>query len=94
MISCILLTAGLSNRFRSPKALARLGQDTVIEHLQKTLINTQISDIVIVLGAEAETIKPFLLNHKKIRFVYNKNFNFGQTSSFKTGLTGILSQSE
>ena len=56
MISCLLLTAGLSSRFHSPKALARLGEDTVIEHLQKTLINTQLSEIVVVLGAEFETL--------------------------------------
>ena len=94
MISCILLTAGLNSRFHSPKALARLGQDTVIEHLQKDLINTQLFEIVIVLGSEAHTIKPFLLNHKKIHFVYNKDYNLGQTSSFKIGLTRISSQSQ
>lgn len=86
MISCIVLAAGLSRRFLSPKALAEFQGQTIIEHTQKMLIETALDEIVIVLGHEQERIKPHLLNHKKIKFVYNKNFNFGQTSSFQSGL--------
>lgn len=89
MITCILLSAGLSQRFGSPKALAKRNTETVIEHLQKLLIKSQVNEIIIVLGAHAEQIKPHILKHNKVRFVYNKNYNFGQTSSFKAGLECI-----
>jgi len=86
MLSCILLTAGLNERFGSPKALAKINEGIVIEHLQGTLLATPIDEIIIVLGAHATEIKPFLLNHKRVKVVYNKDYNFGQTSSFKVGL--------
>ncbi len=86
MISCIVLAAGLSQRFLSPKALAEFNGRTIIEHVQEMLVETALNEIVIVLGHEQERIKHHLFNHKKIKSVYNKNFNFGQTSSFQTGL--------
>ena len=88
MFTCILLTAGLSRRFGSPKALAILERETVIERLQNLLLTTQIDEIVIVLGAQAECIKPYLLKHNKVKFVYHKDYNLGQTSSFKAGMLG------
>ena len=97
MISCLLLSAGFSSRFGSPKALAQINGQTLIEHLQELLLATQLHEIIIVLGHGAEQIKPFLFKHTKIKVVYNKDYKFGQTSSFKCGLkevtalsTGIL----
>ena len=94
MISCIILSAGFSSRFGSPKSLAKINGETVIEHLQKSLLKTQVGEIIVVLGYEAEKIKPYLLNHTKVRFVYNKDYNLGQTSSFKVGLKAISPEAE
>ena len=89
MISGILLSAGLSSRFGSPKALAVLNGIRVIEHIQNTLNHSLVSEVVIVLGSHANEIQPFVLKHKKVKYVYNKNYNLGQTSSFKIGLENI-----
>jgi len=86
MISCILLSAGQSLRFGSPKALASINKKTVIEHLLNALLETTVDEIIVVLGADQERIKPFLLKHKKIIVVYNKDYKMGQTTSFQTGL--------
>ncbi len=86
MISCILLAAGLSSRFGSPKALSSLQGKPIIERIQRVIIDSHVSELIVVLGAFAEEIKPFLLKHKKINVVYNKDFHLGQTSSFKSGL--------
>ena len=92
MISCLLLSAGFSSRFSSPKALARLNGQTLIEHLQKLLLSTQLHEIIIVLGHGAEHIKPFLFKHKRTKVVYNKDYKFGQTSSFKCGFKNVAAQ--
>lgn len=93
MISCLLLSAGFSSRFGFPKALARLNNGQIlIEHLQELLLATQLHEIIIVLGHDAEQIKPFLFKHKKIKVVYNKDYKFGQTSSFKCGLKEVAAQ--
>ena len=87
MISALLLTAGFSERFGSPKALAPLTSSTcVIEHLQKALLDSPVDDIVIVLGADAQKIKPRILKNKRIRSVINADYHLGQTSSFQKGL--------
>lgn len=93
MISCILLSAGLSSRFGSPKALALLGEISIIEHLQNILISANIFEIIIVLGASSDKIKPRLLDHKKIICVHNKDYHLGQTSSFKMGLKNVSQKS-
>ncbi len=95
MISCILLSAGLSKRFCSPKALAQISENlSVIEQIQHTLISSSLDEVILVLGAHSQRIIPQLLNHKRIRSVYNKNHNFGQTSSFKVGLENVHVQAK
>ena len=91
MISCVILSAGRSSRFGSPKALARINGETVIERHQKTLLKTRIKEIVIVLGAYAEEIEPFVFNSERINTIFNKNYKSGQTSSFKAGLEKVSS---
>jgi molybdenum cofactor cytidylyltransferase len=85
MVTCILLSAGLSERFGSPKALANLLGTTVIEHVQTTLLQSSCDKIIVVLGAHARQIQPSIFIHSRIRVVYNKNYNFGQTSSVQAG---------
>ena len=87
MISCVLLSAGESERFGSPKALARTSRRTAIEDLQNTLLSSIADEIIVVLGAYFDVLKPHVFNHKKVRIVYNKDYKLGQTSSFQAGLS-------
>ena len=93
MMSCILLSAGLSSRFGSHKALARLEKIPLIEHLQKMLISSKVSEIVVVLGASFEEIEPHIFKHEKIVCVRNPDYRLGQISSFKTGLKNVSANS-
>ena len=94
MISCVLLSAGQSLRFGSPKALAVINVKTAIETLQEAVINSVIDELIVVLGAQQDKIKPYLLKHNKVKFVYNKDYNYGQTSSFKAGVASVSPHSE
>jgi len=97
MLSCILLSAGFSRRFGSPKALAKMpshGEILVIQYIQQKLLASQIDEVIIILGAHADQIKSCLLKHKAMKIVYNKDYNFGQTSSFKVGLQNVSSKSK
>lgn len=89
MITCILLTAGESIRFGSPKALAKIYGQHALVLLQQKLIESLISKIIIVTGAHDELIKPYVLNHSRVSIVYNKDYKFGQTSSFQAGLNSV-----
>jgi CTP:molybdopterin cytidylyltransferase MocA len=94
VITCILLAAGFSERFGSPKALASFRGRTVIEHIQQTLLGTSCDEIVIVLGAHADQIRPSIFIHSRIRVVYNKDHYFGQTSSVQTGWRELQNSAE
>lgn len=92
MLSCILLAAGQSQRFGSVKALVERDGQTIITLLQKALLDANFNEIVVVLGAHADKIEPFLLNHSRVTIVYNKDHKFGQTSSFQCGLRKVSDQ--
>ncbi len=89
MVSCIILAAGLSSRFGSPKALVEINGEPLIVRLQKEVISSQVTDLIIVTGAHQGAITPFILKHKNIKVVYNKDYKLGQTCSFKIGLRAV-----
>jgi molybdenum cofactor cytidylyltransferase len=94
VITCILLSAGLSERFGSPKALASFKEHTIIEHIQNTLLQTSCDEIIVVTGALAHQIQPSIFIHSRIRVVYNKDYNLGQTSSVQAGWRALSNTSQ
>ena len=60
-----------------------------MERLQNILVASNLDEVIVVLGAHSEALKPYVLKHKKIKLVYNKDYNLGQTSSFKAGLRAV-----
>lgn len=94
MITCILLSAGLSERFGSPKALADIAGKNIIQHVQNTLLHSNCDEIIVVLGAHADQIQPSIFIHSRIRVVYNNHYNFGQTSSVQAGINEADSSSK
>lgn len=94
MISCILLAAGASTRFGSPKALVRIGANSIIERILAMLLDTKASEVIVVLGADAEKISSKIPKNSGIKIVLNENYSQGQTSSFKAGLTNLDSNTE
>ena len=93
MITCILLSAGISERFGQPKALARIFNKTVIEHIQNELLLSTCDEIIVVLGASYHQILPSIFIHSRIKVVYNKDYNFGQTSSLQVGVQVVQKSS-
>ena len=86
MFSVILLAAGESKRFGSPKALAGIYGTPAIQLLTRTLLESVADEIIVVLGAQAQHIEPSVFKHSRVRIVYNKDHFLGQTSSFQVGL--------
>lgn len=92
-IIAIILAAGASTRMESPKALLKFSDgDTLLTRQVELLKQAQISDIIIVIGSDADkimTAHPGL----KTNFVINSNWQQGQFSSLKTGLEAALKAS-
>lgn len=94
MVSCIVLAAGSSSRFGSPKPLARFRGEPVLTYLLKNLLKAKLEEIIVVLGSDSAGVNTAVVKDERIRPVVNENYSSGQTSSFKKGLSEISSSAE
>ena len=90
MITAILLAAGQSKRLKNENKLIKLfKKKLLINYILSSLIKSKVNKIIIVLGFEHLKVKKKLLKSKKIKFVINKNYKKGISSSIKTGLRSL-----
>ncbi len=87
-IPAVILAAGGSTRFGTPKQLARWGHKTLLEQAVETALASQVQSVIVVLGAVAEQCRP-LLSHQPVQVVINEQWAMGQSSSLKTGLAAL-----
>ncbi len=86
MMTCIVLAAGESRRFGSPKPLAPVNGLPAIRVIVDVLLASAVDTIVVVLGHEAEGIRPLIPREERLRISVNKDYARGMTSSFQAGL--------
>jgi len=95
MISAILLTAGQSKRMDGENKLTKEIQGTpLIKHSVKNILASSIDELIVVLGYQKETIEKLIDKNKKIKFVFNKDFENGMASSIKAGLNNLSEKTE
>ena len=95
MISAILLAAGQSKRMNGENKLTKEIQGApLIKHSVKSILASSIDELIVVLGHQKETIEKLIDENKKIKFVYNKNYKNGISSSIQTGLRIISKKME
>ena len=95
MISAILLVAGQSKRMNGENKLTKEIQGApLIKHSVKNILASSINELIIVLGHQKETIEKLINKNKKIKFVFNKDFESGIASSIKTGLNNLSEKTE
>jgi molybdenum cofactor cytidylyltransferase len=95
MLSAILLAAGQSKRMDSENKLTKEIQGTpLIKHSVKNILASSIDELIVVLGYQKEIIEKLIDKNKKIKFVFNKDFESGMASSIKTGLNHLSNNIE
>lgn len=88
MISAILLAAGVSRRMGQMKQLLPFGNSNVIRAAIKNLQHTEITELIVVLGHQAELIADNIAD-LPVKIVLNKNYLTGMTSSVQAGLRAL-----
>jgi molybdenum cofactor cytidylyltransferase len=95
MISAILLAAGQSSRMNGINKLTKeIDGIPVIKHSTKNILNSAVNELIVVLGHEKEIIENIIGFNKKIKFVHNKEFINGISSSIKIGLNHLSKKTE
>ncbi|MFC1505980.1 NTP transferase domain-containing protein [Thermoproteota archaeon] len=94
-ISGILLAAGESKRMGKPKLLLNLGKSNIINTTIENLLKSEIFELIVVLGHEAQKIERSLSEQdKRIKFVTNENYREGMSTSIKCGVLTASKESE
>lgn len=98
-IALVIMAAGASSRMGQPKQLLNWGDNSLISHSIKTAQNTNSKDIIVVLGANFDTIIKNI-KHYKITVLNNKAWELGLGESIacaanyvlnlKTNIDGLL----
>ncbi len=85
MISAILLAAGQSKRMGKPKQLMPLGNSTIVEQSIDNLLNSRVSEVIVVLGYEAEAVAEKVAT-RPVKIAINPAYHQGMSTSIVTGL--------
>ncbi|MFH1031465.1 MAG: nucleotidyltransferase family protein [Chloroflexota bacterium] len=89
MISAILLAAGESTRLGKLKALLPWQGKTLLQHQINALIKAGVTEIIVVLGHQADKLSPLIETTPQIKVVRNPHYRQGKTTSIKAGLKVI-----
>ena len=87
-VAAIVLAAGTSSRMGMPKQLMPLGDKTLLEHALANLRGSEVSEIVLVLGASAEEIEKKVPTDG-LKVVINSLYEEGMGTSIRAGLAAL-----
>ncbi len=88
MISAILLAAGESNRMGQPKQLLPFGQSTIVERTIDNLLDSAVSETIVVLGYRDEEVRQ-TISGKPVKLAINPDYQQGMSASIIAGLKQI-----
>ena len=84
----IILAAGSSRRMGAQKLLMPYGEGTMIETVVDQVLNSQVNEVLVVLGADHEKVKQ-ALGERPVKYCHNTEHDQGMFSSVICGLRSI-----
>lgn len=85
-VAALLLAAGESRRMGTAKALLRWKGVSLLRYQIDQLMQAGVSEVIVVLGHEAERLLPLAEGAPGVTVVVNQDYRQGRTTSIKTGL--------
>ena len=93
----VILAAGRSTRFGTPKQLLKLNNTPMVEQVLNNALKSRLQRIVLVLGCQYQSILKLLgkkAHHPRLQIVVNHSFKQGLSSSLHCGLNAVQRKSE
>ena len=87
-VAAVLLAAGSSSRFGSPKMLARVGGEALLRRVARSFLEAGFADVVVVLAPDAPDVAA-ALDGLPVRTVVNPCPADGMLSSAQAGLAAL-----
>ncbi len=88
-VAAVLLAAGQSTRMGRLKALLPWRGTTLLEYQVASLVEAGIAQVVVVLGHEAERLRPFVEDKPGVRVALNPRHRECKTTSIKAGVDAL-----
>ena len=88
LVSAIILAAGESRRMGKPKQLLPLDKTTILECTIDNFLNSEVHDVVVVVGYRAEEVVS-LIAKRPTSMVVNAAYRDGMSTSIIAGLSLI-----
>ncbi len=88
----ILLAAGESSRMGRLKALLPWRNTTLLEYQLQSLMDAGVQRVVVVLGHDADRLKPVIEAIDGAAWTLNPDYLQGKTTSLKTGVAALTGQ--
>lgn len=89
MTGCIILAAGSSSRMGTAKQNLLYNGQTLLQKAISTVFTTPVEAVAVVLGANADIIRP-TLNFSNVHIFVNDIWQEGIASSIRSGLLELL----
>src|SRR5262249_19656035 len=89
----IVLAAGASTRMGMIKQLLRMDGRPLLQHVLDYVRASEVSEIVLVLGASADAIQREI-DVQGVRVVVNENYVQGMGTSLRAGLSAVAPEAE
>lgn len=87
-VAGVILAAGASSRLGRPKQLLDFGGQPLIRRVVRIALESRLDSVTVVLGAATDQIEPFLFD-MDVAVVINPDFESGQASSMRAGLSSL-----
>lgn len=94
MVSAVILAAGSSTRMGRDKLSLKFKGKTLLQHAIDNALASKASEVIVVLGHEAATLRAEIRPAARLRMVENPSYREGMSTSLKAGLRELDPQAE
>src|SRR5262245_9476022 len=87
-VAAVILAAGESRRFGSPKQLLGWGDTTLVAHVAGIAVDAGLDPVLVVTGYEADRVSAAVAG-LRVKTIYNPDFAAGQGTSVSRGMAAL-----